>query len=371
MHLSRRLPPGSAAGHSNRMRWTPTALLFLLTAAVVLRAEPSPASRLAQANDAAHRILRRIDLQLRPPAAETLPGRSGGNPLARYAAAPSADTTRVESTVDYARRTLAGTATARLTPEASVHFLRGRADEILAALGEAPPGSAAVAAQAADLRVIAELGRFHARRLEAAIHYNLFLRGLRIAELVAATYAEKDAVEHWRALMRAVAAADSTTVGPAERPLRLSADWRGELTQLEASLRDLEEQCCPPDAAVLRERVWQAGSAEALAGPVISPAAPPPWHAGEALPFSAAVRSPHGVTAVTLRLRVGAGEGEFRTIPMIAAPGGVYEAQVSAETITEAASFEYFFEAISGSGAGSSFPAPDAAHPTLNLALRR
>ena len=158
------------------MRWTPTALLLALAAATAHRAEATPGAEAVRAREAAQRILRRLDLQLGPSAGEPSSGRSGGNPLSRYAALSSADPSRIESTVDYARRTLAGTATARLTPESTIHFLRERAEEILTGPGSIPTAGASTAVHAADLRVIAALARFHARRLEAAIHYNLFLR---------------------------------------------------------------------------------------------------------------------------------------------------------------------------------------------------
>ena len=32
---------------------------------------------------------------------------------------------------------------------------------------------------------------------------------------------------------------------------------RAELKKLEASFKDLEDQCCPPDEAIMREKVWK------------------------------------------------------------------------------------------------------------------
>ena len=353
------------------MRWTPTALLLALAAATAHRAEATPGAEAVRAREAAQRILRRLDLQLGPSAGEPSPGRSGGNPLSRYAALSSADPSRIESTVDYARRTLAGTATARLTPESTIHFLRESAEEILTGPGSIPTAGASTAAHAADLRVIAALARFHARRLEAAIHYNLFLRGLRIAELVAATYVEKDAVELWRDVLRAVAAAEAAAAGDEERPLRLKEGWRDELPRLEASLRDLEEQCCPPDAAVLREKVWRLAPREALVAPVLEPRTPPWGDAGESSRFTVAARGAHGITSVHLRIRNLPSGGEYRTIPMSAGPDGTYGANLPAGLTAGAESLEYYFEAIGGNGIGTSFPEPDAAQPTLLLPLRR
>ena len=77
------------------------------------------------------------------------------------------------------------------------------------------------------------------------MHYNLFKRGLRLAELLAATYKEKEAVALFRELVLLAGE------GPA---------WRDELRQLERNLKELEEQCCPPDESVIHEKVWEPGS---------------------------------------------------------------------------------------------------------------
>lgn len=346
------------------MRRIPTALFFALTSALL---HPAGALASPPAEAAARAILQRLDLQLRAPAGEPSPGLAGGNPLSRYAAAVTADPVRIESTAEFARRTLAGTPTARLTPEATAAFLRQQAATIIT---HAKPdtGDGTLPGSRHDLRLIAELALFHARRTEAAIHYNLFLRGLRIAELVAATYAERDAVEHWRAIVKHAESAPAAGGVAADQTLRLSADWRGELTRLEASLRDLEEQCCPPDAAVLQERVWRAKPAAELEAPVIAPD-PPQLLPDAPIRFRASVAAPGGLLSVTVRVRAAA--ADFLSFPMTTGPDGVHSANVPLPLVAGAERLDYFFEAIGANGASCSYPAADAAAPTLRLALRR
>ncbi len=178
------------------------------------------------------------------PGAAADPLRSSlGHPLARYADNPGADPARHETTIDAARRILTGTPPAKRAIDALVAELDGTAAAILAAVSRADAGTPD--AQLDVLRAQALVARFHARRIVAAVHYNLFKRGLRLAELVAATYGEKDAVAVWRELCLAA--------GPAD----VVAARRAELKKLEQSLKELEEQCCPPDENVLREKVWQ------------------------------------------------------------------------------------------------------------------
>lgn len=154
--------------------------------------------------------------------------------LAAYAAATGRASDRYESAAEAARRILAGT---RPTKQA--------VDQTLVVLEQL----ASCSTPSTDTELAALRARFHAHRLRAAVHYNLFLRGLRLAELVAATYAEKEAVVIWRRMV------GIATLARHPSALALRAD----LTKYEASLKDLEEQCCPPDEAVLKEKIWQPG----------------------------------------------------------------------------------------------------------------
>ena len=347
------------------MRGSSTALLLqLLALSLAQAAVPSTDA----AKEAARSILCRVDLHLRAPDGDPTPGRSGGNPLSRYAAAGSVEPLRIESTTEFARRTLAGSPTSRLTPESTGAFLRQQAAAILAAIDSA--AARMPSPRSSDLRLIAELGLFHARRLEAAIHYNLFLRGLRIAELVAATYAEKDAVEHWRKLVKIAGTAPADFAVVADLSLQVVADWKAELARLEASLRDLEEQCCPPDAAVLQEKVWRPRTAVELTAPSFAPY-PPELTSNGTVRFQALIHAPGGLLGAVLRVRASDTGGEFLSFTMPAGPDGVHAVEVPAVRVVGASRLEYFIEAIGANGVGASYPAPDSSSPTLSFALPR
>ena len=166
--------------------------------------------------------------------------------LAHYAANPAGDPQACESFTEAARRILAGATPTKRTPDDTIAALDDLADAVLAGISTAKKsGGVLTGSELGALQSRAYLARFHARRIVAAMHYNLFLRGLRLAELVAATYAEKEAVAAWRMLITFRA------------PPEIAAARRAELPGLERSLKELEEQCCPPDEAILREKVWQ------------------------------------------------------------------------------------------------------------------
>jgi hypothetical protein len=192
------------------------------------------------------------------------PGRASAA-LAEYAEQKIGDPTRHESSIEAARRVIAGGATAKRTPDQTSRELRDAADALLAAAqsieGRAPP------AVVVDLRIVAHLARFHSHRMIAAVRFNLFKRSLKLAELVTSVYDEKAAVAAWRDLGAAAGDRGTFELSPAAAGLDLRGHWRRELRTLEFNFRELEEQCCPPDASVMKDKVWL---------PAVGPTAIPP-----------------------------------------------------------------------------------------------
>jgi hypothetical protein len=178
-----------------------------------------------------------------------------------YANSRGTDAEHFESFIDAAKRIVAGGATLKRTPDATSRWLDNTADAILAhvRVAEVVAGSRRgreFDATLTELRILAQFARFHARRAIGAVHYNLFKRSLRLGELFAATMEERKAVAAWRELV--AAAGDHTE---SARGFSRYGHWRDELKLLEAGLKELEEQCCPPDEVVLRELVWSPRAA--------------------------------------------------------------------------------------------------------------
>lgn len=174
--------------------------------------------------------------------------------LQDYANNPGADRARFESAADASRRILKGETSVKHTPADTSRWLDAAADALLAHVRATEATTAGVepsaeqAAALTEMRRAAYLARFHARRLIASVHLNLFKRALRLAELVAATLIEKEAVAAWSELVALAG----------DHPL--AAVWRSELKGLQLNLKELEEQCCPPDEAILKEKVWEPAS---------------------------------------------------------------------------------------------------------------
>lgn len=222
------------------MRFVP-ALLALCFTLVSAHATPAVAARTAE-------LRALLAAALGPPPADSVPYPTLGPALADYAGRAPGDPARFEAFPATARRLLAsGPAPAAQPPDRAAIQLRHSADALLASLPAGPAPSPSTDPATLDARFTALLARVHAHRILAAVHYCLFLRGQRLAELVAATYREKDGVAAYRELVALAA----VTRHPA------TAALQAELKQYELNFKDLEDQCCPPSEAILREKVWQ------------------------------------------------------------------------------------------------------------------
>lgn len=182
-----------------------------------------------------------------------------GATLAVYAKNLGTDASHYEGFESAARRILAGGTTPLLAPDTTSLRLAALADSILETLRDFDALRADLrpdnfSTTSLGLRTVAHLARYHARRILAAVHYNLFLRSQRLAELYAATLETKAALAIWHELVTVVGDRDTLTFGTP--PVTLRGTWRAELTRLEFDYKDLEAMCCPPDASWLHEKVW-------------------------------------------------------------------------------------------------------------------
>jgi hypothetical protein len=285
-----------------------------------------------------------------------------GANLADYANNEGTDTEQFESFADAAKRILAGGTTSKRTPDATSRWFDETADAIRASVRAAeaaigPQRNKEFDATLVDARILAQLARFHARRTLAAVHYNLFKRGLRLAELVAATYAEKDAVAAWRELVAVAGDHYAFDLAMGARNYDLCGHWRDELKKLEAGLKELEEQCCPPDEAVMKEKVWTPAREGDRSPPKVEHVPIRVARAGEPLRISAQVTDPAGVQSVRLRYRHVTQFEDYATLDMVPTGGsGEYTATVPAHAISPAWDFMYFIEAIDARGNGLNWP---------------
>lgn len=300
-----------------------------------------------------------------------------GANLADYARNEGTDTEQFENFVEAARRILAGGTTTKRTPDATSRWFDETADAILASVRAAETAigqrrTREFDATVTDLRMLAQLARFHARRALAAVHFNLFTRGLRLAELLAATLAEKEAVAAWRELVAIAGDQYTTDLAMGARNFDLCGHWRDELKRLEANLKELEDQCCPPDEAILKEAVWSPATAGDREAPHVEHDRARIIGVGEPLRLNVRVTDPSGVKTVRLRYRHVTQFEDYATLEMTptAAPD-TYTATIPGNFVVSAWDLMYFIEATDARGNGANWP--DLAHdmPYVFVKVRR
>ncbi|MDO8543514.1 MAG: hypothetical protein Q7S40_23995 [Opitutaceae bacterium] len=300
-----------------------------------------------------------------------------GATLGQYAANEGTDVQQFESFADAAKRIVAGGTTPRRTPDATSRWFDATADAILAAVtkaGAVAGGTRSLEfdATVTDLRILAQLARFHARRSIAAVHYNLFKRNLQLGELLAATLQEKEAVAAWRELVAAAGDRYAFDLAMGARNHSLCGHWRDELKKLEANLKELEEQCCPPEEAVLKQKVWQPARAGDHDPPQVEHVRLTTAKVGQPLRLTTRVTDPSGIDSVRLRYRHVTQYEDYATLEMkpTGAPG-IFEATVPGEFLVPQWDFMYLVEAIDRAGNGMMWPDLAKEMPYVFVKLER
>lgn len=302
-----------------------------------------------------------------------------GATLEAYAKNTGTDTAQFESFDEAAKRILAGGTTTKRTPDATARWLDETADAVLADVKAAEAGIGEKRgnefdATVIDLKILAQLARFHARRSMAAVHYNLFKRGLKLPELVAATLTEKEALAAWRELVAVAGDRYNADLAMGARNYNLCGSWRDELVKLEADQTALEAQCCPPEESVLKEKVWQPDTSPL---PVVDATRAAGAKPGTPLHVAAHVTAPGGAGKVVLRYRhltqyedylavemkpVGAGEK---------ATAGEYAADIPGDFIVPKWDLIYYIEATGANGRGTQWPDLAKEAPYVIVKLER
>ena len=300
-----------------------------------------------------------------------------GASLAQYAHNEATDVELFESFAQAAERILAGGVTAKVTPDATSRWFDATADVVLA---HAKAAEAMIGdkrgnefdSTITDLKILGQLARFHARRSLAAVHYNLYLRSQRKAELFAAARGEKEAVAAWRELVAAAGDRYAFDLAMGARNFDLCGHWRDELAKLEANLRNLDEQCGSADDPVAKEIVWTPPTTGDLTPPVVEHERVLTGPVGRPLQIVARVSDPAGVKSLRLRYRHVTQYENYATLEM--QPTGKaneFAATIPVEFLKPEWDVMYFIEAIDGAGNGAIWPDFRREAPYVFVKLQR
>lgn len=300
-----------------------------------------------------------------------------GATLAGYAKNEGTDTELFENFADAAARIAAGGATAKRTPAATSRWFDAAADAILASVRDA---EAAIGTKrgheydstVTDLKILAQLARFHARRSLAAVHYNLFLRTSTKVELLAATHGEKDAITAWRELVAAAGDRYAPDLAMGARNYDLSGHWRDELPRLEAGLKELEARVAQTLDRAATQVAWSPASDLDRAIPVVEHERITTAPTGQPLRIVAHATDSAGVSSLRLRYRHVTQYEDYATLEM--QPTGrpdEYAATIPGEFLEPKWDLMYFIEAIDHAGSGTHWPDFTREPPYVFVRLQR
>jgi hypothetical protein len=297
--------------------------------------------------------------------------------LPAYAKNQGSDIQLFENFDDEAKRLIEGGQTAMVQPQQTARWFEQIAGEIERQAAEAGKLIGALRgpefnATMIDLKTLAVLARFHARRIPAAISYNLFRRTQDPAALDDAIGGERRAVEAWRGLVAAAGDAYAPDLKMGVRSADLCGHWRDELLQLEEGLAKLERERAAfqpkPQGekpkvtyASLRTAVWPKDGGKPAGTddepPTVKHTSIATAPGGQPLTISAAVSDASGVKWVRLRYRAVTQFEDYRTLEMKPiGDTGRYEAVVPADQIDPKWDFMYFIETMDAAGNGCIWP---------------
>ncbi|MCC9078011.1 hypothetical protein FKZ61_018090 [Litorilinea aerophila] len=167
--------------------------------------------------------------------------------LPEYAAALPSDTQQFLSMDEAARLLVEGGESAKIHPIASSLWFEQTAAAVLAAVDQAcrwaaDPQAPEFVATITDLKILAQLARYHASRARAGYSYAIFQHTQDVHALDDAIRHEALAVTEWRKLVEAAGDVYHHDLMMGRRSAGLSGHWRDELEALEAGLQALQAE---------------------------------------------------------------------------------------------------------------------------------
>jgi hypothetical protein len=294
-----------------------------------------------------------------------------------YAKAEGSDTQQFASFDEEAQLLIDGGETAKCRPSETSRWLAKIAEDILAevAAAERRIGTHRTKefdSTIIDLKILANLALFHARRVPAAVSYCLFQRTKDPKALDAANGSERAAIEAWRKLVVAAGNVYTDDLMMGVRSAGQCGHWRDELVALEKGVVALERQHKALPAAEGTKAAPRYQAAGIGDPPVVvhQPVTRAP--AGKPLTITAEVHATAGVKWVRLRYRAVNQQLDYETLAL--EPTGKqdeYRAVIPADRLDAKWDFMYFFEVMDKQGTGRIYPDFNRETPYVVVRLTR
>jgi hypothetical protein len=285
--------------------------------------------------------------------------------LPTYAKAEGSDIQQFASFDEEAKNLLEGGEMAKTRPGETSRWFTEAAGAILGQVAEAEKRIGShrnkeFESTITDLKILANLALYHARRIPAAVNYCLFRRTGDAKALDEAIGHERTAIEAWRQLVAAAGDVYTDDLMMGVPGAGLCGHWRDELPALEKGLSALERKRreLPSVAATKPAPRYVVLPDDARGrGPVVVHQSITAAPASKPLAITAQVRAPSGVKWVRLRYRNVNQHEDYRTLPMLPTnEKDCYRAVVPSEHISPTWDFMYLMEIMDNRGNGRIYP---------------
>ena len=288
--------------------------------------------------------------------------------LPQYAAVEASDTEQFLNMREAARLHVEGKTSAKVWPEQTARWFAATAAEVLRCADEAEKAigdkrSKEFDSTIADLRILANLSEFHARRIPAGLAWCRYGLTKDPAAMDEAIKCEVRAIEAWEKIVAAAGDYYAMDLKFGRRRAGLSGHWAVELAALKAGLAKLRAQRAQLPAVAVATAPAKAGAGDA--GSASGDAEPPAvthepvttLPVGKPLKLSAELRDASGVAWVRVRYRGVTQFEDYRTIEMRRiGQSDKFEAEIPPVEIDPKWDFMYFIEAMDAAGNGCIWP---------------
>ncbi|MCU0521944.1 MAG: hypothetical protein MUF84_14790 [Anaerolineae bacterium] len=231
-----------------RLGYNPNTQTEIWDREFVRRFGPDAAPHVAQGLHLASRVLPRIVAYTYPyrlfPTTRGWVEKQHMGSLPDYATALPSDTEQFLSIADEAHNQIVGGASARIRPQASAAWFARVSEAVLThvALAEERVGAhrnREFAATMVDLRILAYLALYHARRARAGVQWALFEQSQDLNALDASIDLETQAIAAWMQIVEAAGDVYASDLMMGLEQAGLSGHWRDELTTMKQELVEI------------------------------------------------------------------------------------------------------------------------------------
>jgi hypothetical protein len=302
--------------------------------------------------------------------------------LPEYAKGTGTDVEQFQSYRDAASQMLAGEFTAKRTPFQTAEWFTEVADRILTSVEATRAFAGDLDGKAArefhattsDLKILANLARYHAARMKAAVWYNVYLQTKDRIALEQALAGESQAIGYWKQVIESAGDVYPETLKFGVHRVGFSWHWKEELSKLEEGLQKLhqlpsEDRLDANSRRRLLRRAAKSATTPSMSIHLERAASATP---GQDLTVTADVACDSPLEAVRLRFRHLTQFEDYETIEMILDQAtGKYAGTIPGAFVVPEWDLIYFIEAIPKDGNGRIMPDLEQEMPYVIVPVER